>query len=130
MNLGAQVSGYVSNMEPSAKYTASDKKDTSVDDVFTYASATTPGMVFRAPDGRYGAMNNSEDDAQSANNNPLIRLNSKAGNIRKTNMRSRFVGTLKPSKAFLLQHHILMSSWMNNEAGNLFSSTVGTSVIT
>ena len=34
------------------------------------------------------------------------------------------------SKAFLLQHHILMSSWMNNEAGNLFSSTVGTSVIT
>ena len=79
LNLGAQVSGYVSNMEPSAKYTASDKKDTSVDDVFTYASATTPGMVFRAPDGRYGAMNNSEDDAQSANNNPLIRLNSKAG---------------------------------------------------
>lgn len=31
LNLGAQVSGYVSNMEPSAKYTASDKKDTSVD---------------------------------------------------------------------------------------------------
>ena len=26
LNLGAQVSGYVSNMEPSAKYTASDKK--------------------------------------------------------------------------------------------------------
>lgn len=100
LNLGAQVSGYVSNMEPSAKYTASDKKDTSVDDVFTYASATTPGMVFRAPDGRYGAMNNSEDDAQSANNNPLIRLNSKAGNIRKTNMRSRFVGTLKPFEGF------------------------------
>lgn len=26
LNLGAQVSGYVSNMDPSAKYTESDKK--------------------------------------------------------------------------------------------------------
>ena len=100
LNLGAQVSGYVSNMDPSAKYTESDKKDTSVDDVFTYASATTPGMVFRAPDGRYGAMNNGEDDAQSANNNPLARLNRVAGNIRKTNLRSRFVGTIKPFEGF------------------------------
>ena len=99
LNLGAQVSGYVSNMDPAAKYT---DKGTKVDDLFTYTSATTPGMVFRAPDGRYGAMNNSEDNAQSANNNPLIRLNSIAGNIRKTNMRSRFVGTLKPFKGFSL----------------------------
>ncbi len=100
LNLGAQVSGYVSNMDPAAKYTANDKKDTAVDDVFTFASATTPGMVFRAPDGRYGAMNNGEDDSQAANNNPLARLNRVAGNIRKTNMRSRFVGTIKPFEGF------------------------------
>ena len=99
LTLGAQVSGYVSNMDPSAKYTSSG---TAVDDVFTYASATTPGMVFRAPDGRYGAMNNSEDDAQSAVNNPVARLNRTAGNIRKTNMRSRFMGTLKPFEGFSL----------------------------
>lgn len=37
-------------------------------------------MVFRAPDGRYGAMNNLEDTAQSANNNPLKTLNSISGN--------------------------------------------------
>lgn len=97
LTLGAYINGYVSNMDPAAKYTDSG---TAVDDVFTYASATTPGMVFRAPDGRYGAMNNPEDDAQSAVNNPLVRLNNMAGNIAKHNMRTRFVGTIKPFEGF------------------------------
>lgn len=100
LTLGAQVSGYVSDMEPAAKYNSNSDTGTVVDDVFTYASATTPGMVFRAPDGRYGAMNNLEDDAQSAINNPLRRLNLADGNFRSTNMRSRFVGTLTPFKGF------------------------------
>jgi len=100
LKLGAQVSGYVANMDPAAKTSGNDKTDTVVDDVFTFAAATTPGMVFRAPDGRYGAMNNLEDDAQSASNNPLRRLNSTAGNLRKTNFRSRFLGTLTPFKGF------------------------------
>ena len=78
LNLAAQVSGYVSNMDPAAKY---QSEGSTVSDVFKFASATTPGMVFRAPDGRYGAMNNSEDSSQSANNNPLLRLNSVDGNI-------------------------------------------------
>ena len=97
LTLGAYINGYVSNMDPAAKYTSSG---TAVDDVFTYASATTPGMVFRAPDGRYGAMNNPEDDAQSAVNNPLVRLNRVAGNIAKHNLRTRFVGTIKPFEGF------------------------------
>lgn len=97
LTLGAYINGYVSNMDPAAKYTSSG---TAVDDVFTCASATTPGMVFRAPDGRYGAMNNPEDDAQSAVNNPLVRLNNMAGNIAKHNMRTRFVGTIKPFEGF------------------------------
>lgn len=99
LTLGAYINGYVSNMDPAAKYTSSG---TAVDDVFTYASATTPGMVFRAPDGRYGAMNNPEDDAQSAVNNPLVRLNNMAGNIAKHNMRTRFVGTIKPFEGFTI----------------------------
>lgn len=57
-------------------------------------------MVFQAPDGRFGAMNNPEDDAQSAVNNPLVRLNQVAGNIAKHNLRTRFVATLKPFKGF------------------------------
>ena len=38
--LGAYVNGYVSNMDPAAKYTDTSSTSTSVDDVFTYASAT------------------------------------------------------------------------------------------
>lgn len=45
-------------------------------------------------------MNNPEDDAQSAVNNPLVRLNQVAGNIAKHNLRTRFVATLKPFKGF------------------------------
>lgn len=86
-------------MDPAAKY---QSEGSTVSDVFKFASATTPGMVFRAPDGRYGAMNNSEDSSQSANNNPLLRLNSVDGNIHKTNVRSRFIATLKPFKGFTL----------------------------
>ena len=102
LKLGAQVNGYVSNMGPAAKYNKGDETGTVVDDIFTYASATTPGMVFRASDGRYGAMNNLEDDSQSAANNPLRRLNAIDGNIRNTNMRARFVGTITPFKGFSL----------------------------
>lgn len=100
LKLGAQVSGYVADMGPSAKYTNDKGVTTVLDDLFTYASATTPGMVFRAPDGRYGVPNNSEDDAQTSNNNPLARLNRVEGNFRRNNLRARFVGTLTPFKGF------------------------------
>ncbi len=93
LNLAMSFSGYVSDMQPGY---------TQISNVFTYASATTPGMVFRAPDGRYGAMNNSEDAAQSATNNPLIRLNAQTGKNRKNNIRPRFVVTLKPFEGFTL----------------------------
>lgn len=97
LNVGIQASGYVSSMEPAAAYTSSG---TIIDDIFTYASATTPGMVFRAPDGRYGAMTNSEDDSQCNANNPLARANRREGEISKHNLRTRFYGTLKPFKGF------------------------------
>lgn len=93
LNIAMQIGGYVSDMEPGQK---------EISNLFTYASATTPGMVFRAPDGRYGAMNNSEDDSQCATNNPLIRLNKWDGQNRKNNIRPRFVATLKPFKGFSL----------------------------
>lgn len=93
LNIGMQIGGYVSDLEPGAE---------EIDNIFTYTAATTPGMVFRAPDGRYGAMNNSEDSGQCANNNPLIRLNKWAGQDRKNNVRPRFTATLKPFKGFSL----------------------------
>lgn len=93
LNIAMQIGGYVSDMEPGQK---------EISNLFTYAGATTPGMVFRVPDGRYGAMNNSEDASQCANNNPLIRLNKWDGQNRKNNIRPRFVATLKPFKGFSL----------------------------
>ena len=95
--------GYVSNMDPAAKYTDTSSTSTSVDDVFTYASATTPGMVFQAPDGRFGAMNNPEDDAQSAVNNPLVRLNQVAGKHCKTQFENSFCSYIKTIQR--IQHH-------------------------
>ncbi len=64
--------------------------------IFTFAPVTTPGMVFRAPDGRYGGMNNPEDSPQSASNNPLYRLNSMDGEITTNKIVSRFFGKLTP----------------------------------
>ncbi len=54
LTIGALASGYRGETQPGARVQ---------DDIFTYASATTPGMVFLAPDGRFGAMNNTEDDS-------------------------------------------------------------------
>jgi TonB-linked SusC/RagA family outer membrane protein len=91
LKIGTNLSGYYQDL---------DVGTDNVESVFTYASATTPGMVFRAPDGRYGAMNNLEDDAQSSGNNPLRRLNSVKGSYEKNNVKARFYGTLNPLKGF------------------------------
>ncbi len=93
LKLGANINGYFSDL---------DVGTDNVKSVFTYASATTPGMLFRAPDGRYGGVNNSEDDPQASSNNPLRSLNSVTGNYEKHNIRTRFYGTLNPFKGFSL----------------------------
>lgn len=67
-----------------------------IENVFTYGAATTPGMCFRAPDGRYGGMNNPEDDPQAASNNPLRRLNSSKGDIEENKISARFHGAIRP----------------------------------
>lgn len=87
LNIGMQLSGYVADMQPG---------NHEIDNIFTYASATTPGMLFQAPDGRFGAINNEEDAAQSSANNPLIRAYKWSGENRKNNFHPRFLATLKP----------------------------------
>lgn len=95
LTLGIYANGHVSDMGPAAQYTSTG---TTVNDIFTYSSATTPGMVFQAPDGRFGAMNNSEDDSQCAVNNPISRAYRRDGGIRQNRIRSRFVATIRPYK--------------------------------
>ncbi len=87
LSLGVNASGFVGITKPGAR---------AVKDIFTYASATTPGMVFEAPDGRFGAMNNAEDDAQCAVNNPISRAHRIEGDNQRNNIRARFYGTIRP----------------------------------
>lgn len=96
--IGTNLSGYLGQTESGSGI--ADTEDTA--SIFTFSAATTPGMLFRAPDGRYGGVNNSEDDAQAANNNPLYRLNYRKGINEKRNLKSRFYGTLKPIEGLTL----------------------------
>jgi TonB-dependent starch-binding outer membrane protein SusC len=83
--LGTMLNGVVANTEIGTNI---------LDDVFTYAGATTPGMVLRAPDGRFGSPNNPEDNPQS--NNVLQRLYSRKGGIRQNKLTTRLYGKLQP----------------------------------
>lgn len=93
LKIGTNVNGYVSFTEQ-----GTDK----MKDVFTYASATSPGMVFQSPDGRFGATNNGEDDPQNAANNPLYRLYKTDGENQERYIKARFYGTLNPVKGLTL----------------------------
>lgn len=87
LSLGVNANGYVGITQPGAR---------AVTGIFTYAAATTPGMVYIAPDGRFGAMNNSEDDSQCNGNNPYVQVNRIQGDTRRNNVRARFYGTFRP----------------------------------
>ncbi|MFD1771651.1 SusC/RagA family TonB-linked outer membrane protein [Sphingobacterium suaedae] len=92
LTLGANVSGLVSKTDIGTDV---------INDVFTFAAASTPGMVLRAPDGRFGAPNNPEDDPQS--NNVLHRLYSRKGDRNKHQFVTRFFGKLTPVKGLSLE---------------------------
>lgn len=92
LTVGANVSGLVSKTDIGTNI---------IGDVFTYAAASTPGMVLRSPDGRYGSANNPEDDPQS--NNVLHRLNIRKGNINKNQLVSRFFAKVSPTKGLSLE---------------------------
>lgn len=70
---------------------------------YTHMQATTPGMYYRSPDGRYGGVNNPEDDAQSGVNNVLRKLNSVKGDRTTNKMVSRFYAQLRPYKGLSIE---------------------------
>lgn len=71
--------------------------------LYSLLQATTPGMYFRSPDGRYGGVNNPEDDSQSGNNNILRKLNSKKGDRTTNKFISRFYAQLRPFKGLSIE---------------------------
>lgn len=78
-------------------------KTESNDNFYTYMQATTPGICYQAPDGRYGGVNNPEDDPQSSSNNVLKMLNDVKGNRTTNNIVSRFYAQLRPSKGLTIE---------------------------
>ncbi len=84
ISVGTNLSGYYGSRNINAG---------SIDDVFNYGRQTSPGFVFRSPDGRYGAVQNDEDPAQ---NNVLLQLNKKEGENLYRNLSTRFYATVEP----------------------------------
>lgn len=70
-------------------------------DVFSFAGASTPGVVLRAPDGRFGGPSNPEEDPQA--NNVLHNLNAQKGDIKHNKLSSRFYGKLRPFKGLSIE---------------------------
>lgn len=89
LTLGVNASGYRSMTEPGAAQQGN---------LFNSASATSPGVVFQAPDGRFGAANNSEDDPQMRS--IIGAAYSRDGDTKRTNVRVQFSGTIRPFKGF------------------------------
>ncbi|GAA4440344.1 TonB-dependent receptor [Ravibacter arvi] len=92
LTLGTQLNGSFDN---------TDIGSNTLKDVFTFAGASTPGIVLRAPDGRFGGPNNPEEDPQT--NNVLHNLYNQKGDIRHNRMSSRFYGKLRPMKGLSIE---------------------------
>ncbi|TKG89625.1 SusC/RagA family TonB-linked outer membrane protein [Puteibacter caeruleilacunae] len=91
LTFGVQLSGYTSDTEMGAGQ---------LDGVFSYAQASTPGMVLKSPDGRFGTVNNSEDDPQS--NNVVRNLYTTDGEDKANSIKTRFYAKLSPLKGLTL----------------------------
>lgn len=91
LTLGAKINGYISNSE-----VGSDR----ISEVFTYGYASTPGIVLRHPDGRFGGPQADGEDIQS--NNPLAYLYRINGNKKERNFRTVLNGIITPFKGLTI----------------------------
>lgn len=72
----------------------SDYDPNNVKSVFTYFDGTTPGMVPKHPDGRYGAAQTQGGEAQA--NNPLYRLETAGGGKQKQEFDGKLFANITP----------------------------------
>ncbi|WP_149239842.1 SusC/RagA family TonB-linked outer membrane protein [Dyadobacter sp. 32] len=123
LTLGTMLNGIVANTDISTN---------SIADVFTFSGASIPGMVLRAPDGRFGSPNNPEDDPQA--NNALHSLYRNKGDIKMNKISSRFYGKLRPMKGlsiegsfnYSLDDTLTRSQPVFNDRWNFYNNTVAT----
>jgi TonB-linked SusC/RagA family outer membrane protein len=89
VTLGMNINGIRSIADIGSNYTG---------DLFS--SIGTPGIVYRSPDGRYGAPENPQESQQAQS--PLYHLNSHKGSINENRINTRFFGTLKLAKGLTI----------------------------
>lgn len=80
---------------------------------FRWVVTTSPAMIYRHPDGRYG-LSNSPDVSGSGNNNALATVNSRKGDIGQNRLATRFFGIFNPVKGLTLE-----SSFTHEQTGYL-----------
>lgn len=98
LKMGINVSGFVGKADPgNAGQTATEAGEQSSVGAFTWGWATTPAMILKH-NGKYGGIQNPEDDVSESNNNVLLALNSTKGDNTTRNAKSRFYITLQPIK--------------------------------
>lgn len=68
---------------------------------FRWIASTSPAMVYRSPDGRYGASNSP--DGSGVTNNALATVNSRKGDIIQNRLATRFFGIFNPLKGLTLE---------------------------
>ncbi len=142
MNLDANIRPWLKlGVNANGSHAIRDLGTDNISNVFTYVSATTPGMTFRSPDGRYGAVQNPEDDPQS--NSVLRTLHTLDGQYTVNQIRSRFYGTLTPVKGLDItaSYSFMMSDtqmdkkpvWIptwNFQTNTIVSENIGKSYVT
>lgn len=87
LTLGMKLGGYLAN---------NDIGTDQIKNAFTYGYASSPGVVFRHPDGRFGGAQAKGEDSQIGS--PFLYLYAYEGNKKKRNLRTAFNGTLTPLK--------------------------------
>lgn len=98
LKMGMNVSGFVGKADPgNAGQSATEAGEQANVGAFTWGWATSPAMILRH-DGRYGGIQNAEDDVSESSNNVLKALNSTKGENTTRNIKSRFYITLQPIK--------------------------------
>ena len=98
LKMGMNLSGFVGKADPgNAGQTATEAGEQASLGVFQWGWATTPAMILKH-DGRFGGIQNVEDDVSESINNVLHALNSTTGDNTTRNAKSRFFITLEPLK--------------------------------
>ncbi|MGM9511966.1 SusC/RagA family TonB-linked outer membrane protein [Larkinella sp. GY13] len=104
VNLEAKVKPYLTlGLLASGTNSSTDIGTDALDNnsAFRWSASTSPAMVYRSPDGRYGASNSP--DGSGVTNNALATVNARKGDINQNRLATRFFGVFNPVKGLTLE---------------------------